>query len=130
MQDSLCQGDLLLSCRLVGLGTLPLLQTPHVLPRPSPSRPNPGQVVTVDHFFPPGSEGEQAVLVYVCMYVCVYVYGHVCLSVCVCVIPAVVGLPQSVRLSVLLEAIRNGRIFLLNGIQSMAFMVVAFMSIG
>ena len=55
-----------------------------------------------------------------------YVCGHICL----CVVSVVVGLPQSVRLSVLLEAIRNGRIFLLNGIQSMAFMVVAFMSIG
>ena len=56
-----------------------------------------------------------------------YIYAHVCMLLCV---PAVVGLPQSVRLSVLLEAIRNGRIFLLNGIQSLAFMVVAFLSIG
>lgn len=65
VQDSLCQGDLLLSFRLVGLGTLPLLQTPHVLPpsgrypNPNPN-PNPGQVVSVDHFFPPGSEGDLA----------------------------------------------------------------------
>ena len=58
-------------------------------------------------------------LVYVCMYVCMYVS-----------LASVVGLPQSVRLSVLLEAIRNGRLFLLNGMQSIAFLVTAFLSIG
>jgi len=117
---------MLLYFRLIGLGTVPLLQSPYIQSSHSDNSHNtssshslnamdgthmePSRMVTVDDLFPsnmPGTASTKA-------------NQQLKTS----------DLPNSVRLSVLLEAIRTGRIFLLNSVQCMAFMTVAFLSLG
>jgi hypothetical protein len=98
--SSLCRGDLVLSFRLIGIGTYNLLQYPYSISKSKVIPP------TVNFTKPFDSSSLKSQLT----------NQH--------------PLTNNLKLSVLLETVRKGRIFLINTIQCLAFISISSFSIG
>jgi hypothetical protein len=100
--EGLCQADLLLTFRLVSLGSTVLLQLPSSAPHPSAAAS--GSI----------SAGEG---------------GGVPFSISILAGGAGDNAPAQVRLGAILEAVRKGRVFLLNSAQALALICVSVVSL-